>query len=308
MNQWLKNAEAADALAVDVRTIKRWMNCPAKREALGAVRYGNQWRIPRPIEIGHWEVSVRRNFKDLGTELRSSSERSFEKLGKDFARYELEAHRLWLAAYMQVLQRHDTTQEHRDGILRLWQTACEILGKQPRGTEVDTLKSEFPGQLRARSFSELRICAIMQYWPEERLLKKVRDDAHTTQQLEAIRRRLDIMQAVSELEQNGQEPTAENLRPLIHKNIMEHINDKREKLPGIVVQNPRSEELHAITLASVCDQIQAKEPPLVCIDFRQPQKGLTLRTFRNRHPLRKSPQREIIAMVYGARDRLPGFR
>jgi hypothetical protein len=304
-NRWLKNVEAAEALTVSVRTVKGWMKCPAKREALGAVRAGKQWRIPRPDEMWHWEDSVRRNFKDLGIELKDSWESGWEKLGKEFARYELESYRLWLAAYMNVLQRDNITQEARDGILLLWQTACKILGKQPKGTEVDTLKSEFPDQLRSRNFSEERIRAIMQYWPEDRLFKKVRD-ASTLKQLEAIRRPLDTLQATRDLEQNGQKPTAKNLRPLFHKNIMEHINDTRDELPGIVVKNPTGEEMHLYTMASVQDQMTGKTPPLVTFDLREPQNGLALRTFRKRHPLKKSPQREIVAEVYGVRDSIPG--
>src|SRR5664280_260153 len=87
---------------------------------------------------------------------------------------------------------------------------------------------------------------------------------------------------------------------------MEHMNDTPENLPGIVVKNPTPEELRRLTMASVCDQIQGKQPPLVSIDFRQPQTGLALRTFRKRHPLRKPPQREIIITVYGTRDSIHG--
>jgi excisionase family DNA binding protein len=49
--QWLKNAKAAKLLGVGERTIKRWMKNPALQKALGAVRHGKQWRIPRPAGI-----------------------------------------------------------------------------------------------------------------------------------------------------------------------------------------------------------------------------------------------------------------
>lgn len=305
MSQWLKHTEAAAALAVDVRTIKRWMKCPAKRAALGAVRHGEQWRIPRPAEIWHWDVGARRNLKDLGVELKASWERDLEKLGKESARYELESLRLWLAAYIKALQRDNITQAARDEILLLLHAGRELLSKQPSGTEMSRLKSAFPGQLRAQGFSEGRIRTIMSYWPNESHFRRVRA-AHTLKQLEAIRRGVDVAQAANKCEQQRNTPTAENLRPLFHKNTMEHMNDTPENLPGIVVKNPTPEELRRLTMASVCDQSQGKQPPRVSIDFRQPQKGLALRTFRKRHPLRKPPQRGIIAAVYGARDSIPG--
>jgi hypothetical protein len=146
----------------------------------------------------------------------------------------------------------------------------------------------------------------MQYWPEGRLFKNVRE-ARTRKQLEAIRRPLDTLQAARDLKQNGQIPTAENLRPLFHKNIMEHINDTRDELPGIVVKNPTGEEMGLYTMASVQDQMMGKSPPLVTFDLRAPQNGLRLRTFRNRHPLKHPQQRQIVATVYGVRDSIPSI-
>lgn len=305
MKQWLTNAKAAELLIVSERTIKRWMTRPIARNALGAVRQGKQWRIPLVNDGSTWEIHADHRLRTAGVLLKPLWERDLEKRGKESARYELESYRLWLAAYLTVLQRENITQEARDGILLLWRTARKILDKLPRGTEVATLKSEFPNQLRSRNFSEERIHAVMRYWPEVRHFKKVRD-AHTQDQLETIHKRLDILQATRDLEQNGRKPTAENLRPLLHKNIMEHINDTREKLPGIVVKNPTEEEMRLYTMASVQDQIMGKTPPLVTFDLRAPQNGLRLRTFRHRHPLKQSPQKEIVAMVYGVRESIPG--
>ena len=326
---FLKHAEAAGALAVDVRTIERWLARQETREALGAVRQGKRWCIPRPESLFAWESQTRERLKKLGICPPKAWERELEQLDKECDRYLLESYRLWLAAYMKVLGRGSITQEARDAILLLWQVACELLGPLPRHEmEVDKLKRQFPARLLARRFDKVlaatRFCsakepvifrliiavlldvhAVMRYWPGEKHFKHVRA-AYTLDKLEEIRGSVDFQQAVRELEQIGQKPTAENVRPLLHKDFLAHINDTREKLPGIVVKNPTSEELQNLTLASFCSQNAGKNWPLVTLDFRQPQDGLTLRTFRRRHPLRQQQQRDIVNAVYGVRDSLPG--
>jgi hypothetical protein len=49
-----------------------------------------------------------------------------------------------------------------------------------------------------------------------------------------------------------------------------------------------------------------QKPTPSFVDLRKPQNGLALRTFRKRHPLRKSPQREIINSIRGALANVPG--
>jgi hypothetical protein len=336
MKRWLKNAKAAELLGVSARTIKNWMNCPPLREALLAVRHGKQWKIPRPeYEMG-WEWQTRRRLEEAGIHLKPSWEQELETVSKECDRYLPESYLLWLAAHLQLLKREIITDEDIGGVLSLWQSACEILKSLPEGTEVDKLKSQFSESLRARNFSNKNIRSIMSYWPDEFCFKKVRA-ARTWKELEKIRRGMDVAQAVKVCKQQGKKPTAENLRPLLHPDIMTHINDTREKLPGLVVQNPTPEQLQGIFLADLERQIlrtstgrsssaapgapspgprawssvgadTSRRPkgPLICIDYREPQEGLALRTFRNRHPLRQSPQREIVATVYGARDNIPG--
>jgi hypothetical protein len=333
MSEWLKNCAAAQVLGVDVRTIKRWMKSPSKRAALGVVRHGKQWRIPRPTQIWHWDFGVRRNFKHLGIRLKAHWERGLETLGKDFAKFELESYRLWLASHLQLsAEREKITDEDITCILLLWQTACKLLGSLPESTRVNTIKSRFPEQLRIRSLSEDEIGTVMQYWPKDDYLVRVRA-ARTLKQLERIRRGQDTLQAARELEGKGEKPTAENLRPLFHKSIMEHINDTREKLPPGTIQAHKPEDLPLVIAADVLNQMHGgpqrriiegrdaqgrtfaviqttnlpgQEAALGFVDLRQPQNGLALRTFRERHPLRKSPQLDIIATIRGARVSIPG--
>ncbi|MGO8926405.1 MAG: helix-turn-helix domain-containing protein [Limisphaerales bacterium] len=302
--QWLKNAEAAEALAVSERTIKHWMARPETREALGAVRHGKQRRIPRPDKLDHWCNDTRRRLVKLGIQLRPACERALERIGKRNARLYLESCRLWVAATMKALGRRDLTENARDAVILLWQVAHEILDPLPRDEmEVDKLKPQFLKHLRARPLSEERVNSVMSYWPEKEYFKQV-CAAHTLKELEAIRRKLDYAQAICKLQQSGQKPTAELARPLVHEDIMAHINDTGEKLPGRVFKPETSHDLRRIVEASV--YLTNQQRAGMIIDLRKPQDGLPLRTFRRHHPVRKSPHREIVAAVYGAADSIPG--
>jgi hypothetical protein len=304
--QWLKNGEAAEALGVSERTIKHWMLRPEMREALGAVRHGKQCRIPRPDILDHWSSDTRWRLKKLGIQLTPVWERGLKHIGKRNDRHYLESCRLWVAATMKALEHGDLTANAKDAVILLWQAASEILEPLPLyEMQADRLESQFRDHLLARPLSAERVNSVMSYWPGKEHFKQVQA-AHRLKELEAIRRRLDYAQAVRELEQSGRESTGALVRPLLHEDVMAHINDTCDELPGIVIKNSKPKELHTLTMASVCNQIQGKQPPRVSIDFRQPQKGLALRTFRKRHPLRKSPQREIITTVYGIRDSIPG--
>jgi len=326
--QWLKNAKIAELLRVDVRTIKRWIKTPATRNALGAVRHGQQFRIPRPADEWIWDMETRRHLKEAGIDLKPSWEKGLEKLGKTFARYKLETYRLWLAAYLQVsVKSEGVTQEDITAILFLWQTACKILELLPKGTEVDKLKSQFPELLQARNFSEDQIRSIMSYWPEQNNFKRVRD-AHTLKQLEKIRRGADTTQAIKTCKNLGRKPTAKNQRPLLHKDLMTHINDTREEMPLGTAKTNTPKELRLAVEAdywqkrnsvqselnkcffTAGNSVETKQtnalPGLPVIDLRQPQDGLSLRTFRNRHPMKKSPQKEIIEAIYDVQNSIPG--
>ena len=137
---------------------------------------------------------------------------------------------------------------------------------------MDKLKNEFPRQL-------------WRYWPAPCDFEDVRI-AYALQELEQIRRRLDFLQAVRTLRQQhvqvrtgrkrGKPPTAENLRPLLHTDVLAHINDNGQELFPEVV------------------------------DCRQPQRGLTVYEFRKRYQLKQEPWKSIIAEVYGIRGSVPG--
>jgi hypothetical protein len=301
--QWLKNAEAAKALAVSERRIKHWTARPETCEALGAVRHGKQCRIPRPDNLDHWCNDTRWRLGKLGIQLKPAWERDLKKIEKRNTRLYLESCCLWVAATMKALGRRDLTENARDAVILLWQVASQILDPLPRHEmEVDRLKPQFRTHLRARPLSEERVNSVMSYWPEKEHFKQVRA-AHTLKELEAIRRKLDYAQAICKLQQSGQKPTAELVRPLVHEDIMAHINDTGEKLPGRVFKPETPHDLRRIVEASVylTDQQRAG----MVIDLRKPQDGLPLRTFRRHHPVRKSPHREIVAEVYGAGDSIP---
>jgi hypothetical protein len=276
MKRWLQNAEAAEALAVDVRTIKRWMRSAATQAALLAVQHGKQWRIPRPNNLDVWEFETRARLKTLGLTVKDAWERRLEQIGKECGRYYLESCRLWLAASAKAAEQEDISQEARDQILMLWQAANEILTPLPRHEmEVDKLRVDFLAALKSRGLRTQEIEAVMSRWPDERHFKLVRS-AHTLDALETIRRALDYTQAVCELKRAQKKPTEQNLRALLHADITAHINDTREKLPSGV------------------------------IDFRQPQDGLKRHTARKRYRKNSANQKKIVAAVYGIRDSLPG--
>jgi len=308
MKQWLSYAQAAALLGVTSRTVKHWTTRPVARDALGVVRHGRQWRIPRPDDETKWEMHTRRRLKSAGVSLKPVWELQLEKLGKQSDRYLVESYRLWLAAYVKALEQGRVTQTARENMLLLWKTACEILDPPTplRRYEMDVkkLKSHFPPKLRER---DLPVKTIMHYWPSERHFRPLRA-AHTLADLEKIRRELDFWQAYRDEFRRGRsrEPTVENLCRLLHKDLMTHINDTRDKPPDgfTIVNNPEPEEMHMMTLASVQDQSQRKLPPRILVNFRQPQNGISLRTFRTRYP--RARRQPIIAKVRRILSTPPG--
>src|SRR5439155_900199 len=151
----------------------------------------------------------------------------------------------------------------------------------------------FAGRLRQRFLSKARVRHVMRYWPNRKSFTHVRA-LHTLGDMEKFRRKLDYTQAVRDLEHQGIKPTAEKIRPLLHKNMMTHINDTPEQLPANVVKHPTPKQMHAISMASVYDQLAGKTPPLVVLDLRKPQDGLARRTVQKRPPQKQHPQKKII--------------
>jgi len=305
--KWLKNAEAAERLAVDARTIKRWMLNPSTREALSGVQHGKQYRIPRPENLAQWEFEARQRLEDLGITLKQPWQRDLEKLGKKCDRYLLESYRLWLAAWMTQLERDRITEEARDAFSLLWCVSCDILSPLPKTEmEVDKLRGKFLAAFMKRGLSNEECHRVMSYWPEKAQFDLMRA-AHTLAALEAIRRKVDYAEAVRELEHRGEKPTAENILPLLHKDFAAHINGTREALPGRVVKAESHEQLRRMTAESVDNQIAREERgPLITIDFRQPQVGRKLRTYRKLYPAKQKPLRKIVAQVYRSSPNVPG--
>jgi excisionase family DNA binding protein len=301
--RWLKFAKAAELLGVSMRTVKRWIEQQETRDALLAVRHGAQWRIPYPDNLDDWRSHTRWRLKKLGVQFEPDWKRELRKIAKnENGSTVIESRRLWLAAYAKALSRGRITQKVRAGIEVLRQISCKILGDS-RDSEMDLekLKSRFPPAIRARGLS---VKSIMRYWPKTQHFQRLRN-AHIQADFEKIRLELDSLQGRRDerRRQRGNEPTAENLRPLCHKNILAHINDTRETLPGIVVKNPTPAELQRIIIGSIYAHMHGKKPLPSSLDFRQPQNGLKLRTFRNLHPV--SPQKKSIAMVHGILDSNP---
>jgi hypothetical protein len=323
---WLKNAEAANVLAVSVRTLKAWMRDPAKREALGAVRHGKQWKIPRPENLLRWETETRERLSGLGVCLTDPLVRDFKKLGRHYDIYHLEFVRLFIGACLKAASRGPITQNDKDRILDLWHDALTGLaplaerGKRevkPSGAEIeqhmDNLKSGLPVEL-------------LPYWPDDRLWEKLRA-ARTLKALERIRQRLDFSQALSQTKHIGQDPTAENVRPRLHKDVTAHINDTGEQLPSnITVKAHTPEELRCIAERDYVVQLavprriterrdaegrtiaEIEIPPghHAFVDMRQPQEGIPLRTFRKRFPKKGGEQRQIEIAVFDIRENVPG--
>src|SRR5438552_923951 len=119
-SKWLKNSEAAEALAVDVRTIKRWTRDRAKRAAILAVRHGKQWRIQRPSDLRHWVIETRRRLERLGILLGPAWKRNLKRAAKQTSRYLPEVFRLYLAASAKALSRGRITAKAKLGIDLLW--------------------------------------------------------------------------------------------------------------------------------------------------------------------------------------------
>jgi hypothetical protein len=294
--KWLKNAEIAEVLGRNARTVKRWLSRQQTREVLGAIRNGKQWRIPRPGNLEHWYGETRQRLVGAGVRpklhRKSALEKMFSSL-KRFARTKsrdlLERYRFRLACELAVVTAGPITPQDKLAFDQLWRASEKV--KTRRG---------IPAELSKTGLSAKEIREVMSRLPKKKQLAEF-DRVRTLDELEPIRQRIDFTQAVRILEERGQKPTAANIGPLLHRDIIAHMNDTGEELPGIVVRAQSTEQLRKITLASVCDYVRGKTPPLLALDFRQPQPGTARRTVQTRHPLKQQTQREIVGSVYGIR-------
>lgn len=260
-DRWFAFTEAARPLGVTPRAIKRWMRLPARRQALLAVRHGKQWRIPHPTNVDLWERETRARLHAVGVSLKPAWEPALVRLARKNAPYWVETQRLYLAASAKPLLRGRITPKTKEAIDELCQKALEILRHKKQRFGLEEHKRSFPRRL-------------WRYWPKPEHFASV-CDANTRKSIEKQRRRLDFLRALRAIRRRGKEPTAENLRPLLHLDWLADINDTKEKLP------PGT------------------------IDFRQPQPGISRREFRRRYPLKKACWRGIIAQVYGVRATIP---
>lgn len=281
------------------------MRSPAKRGALGAVRHKTQWRIPLPANVDLWEVQTREHLTKAGIKLKPAWARDLERLGQEYDRCMLQVSRLWLAAYRQLLRQGLTvTQEAKDSIILLSQIATELLKPLSRyKMDVEQLKSDFPTRLRLRGLSSEEVHVVMRYWPGREHFRLVAN-LRTRADVETVRRQIDYALAAQKLEREGWKPTADNLKPLLHHNMTSQINDSPEQLPGVIVKPQNHEQLRRLVNAAVCDNFANRKSPDVTLDFRKPQAGLSLRTFRDRFP--KKQKQNIIGTVYRAETTVPG--
>lgn len=219
--QWLKNAEAAELLAVDVRTIKRWMSRHGTRAALLAVQHGKQWRIPRPENLDFWESETRARLNALGITLRETWERDLERLAKEFRPYWPEFRRLYLAVCAKALSLGRITMKAKLGVDLLCHAALEIMEREKVRFGVEALKRKVPRH-------------HWRYWPRQCDFEAIKD-THTRRDIEVERRRLDFVRAVRILRRSHKKPTAENLCPLLHQDWLADFNATKEVLPSGVI-------------------------------------------------------------------------
>lgn len=283
----MKNGEAAELLGVNVRTLKRWMGRPDIRKALSAVQHRKQHRIPRPDNLPLWERRTRERLKLLGVHLKDPVARELDEIGQKWNVFLLETYRLYLAAWTKAVRLALATgasigQETKDRILDLWQLAENNLAAQVYRAGRKAQPSE--AQIRKR-IDDLEFelpAALITYWPDKQDWPSDRA-ARTLKGLEEIREGIDYTQAIYKAKQGERKEmehtTGEFLRLMLHRDIMEQINDTGVKMPQGGVN-----------------------------DMRAPQTGVKLRTFRTRYPRKGKKglrQAQILAAVYGIQEAPP---
>jgi hypothetical protein len=311
------------------------MACPAKREALGAVRHGRQWRIPYPADFKAWTSRVSERLNALGTHLRDPWTHDWQKFARKNALYLPEAYRLYIAALITASARmKGAIYETKAAAADLFDTALRHLTalegkKRPSTSEIEARLDGLKPTISAR---------LLHYWPDEQVFKQVRAK-RTLRALESVRQWLDAAQAVYQAEQGRQKPTADNVRPFLHRNL-KHINDTGEKLPQTTDKGKRlppgcialARSARELRRQSIRDALIQRSAPLrgtvsrdelgrtvahikaglssgqcIAVDTREPQEGIPLRTFRNRHPKGHPQWREIVNAIYGVRQSFPGI-
>jgi len=269
---WMTYPEAAGALGVDVRTIKRWMGVEKMRTVLGAVRQGKQWRILRPVSVGAWAARVREaqsRTLDWGEQLR----RKVLAVAKQKPEQRVECLRLWLACWAKAVKHEDMLAEANEAIALLFEVAWDILQSAP-GCKCSQLKRQFTAELQSRGAPEHIIKRVMGYWPDAAHFARVNN--LSPERMETIRQGIDYALAQKEAKRLGLKQTNENLCQFLHLNLRLHINDTGEKLPE------------------------------GCIDRREPQKGLAIRTVKKRHSRKRGEAKRIGGIVNGALTTIPG--
>jgi hypothetical protein len=267
--RFMKNAQAAVLLGVDVRTIRRWLRNPALREALGAVvsNTGKKYRILLPDDPNAWAARARHRLNALGRHLKEPLERELERVCREQGPILVETGRLYLAAWLKALQKAaevepiPITQATKDRILQLWLLANSRLAQCDSATGKTPIERDLRRRL-ADLKSELPE-RLLPYWPGEEHFQQVWA-ADKAKDLEAIRLRIDftvgVLRARQTEKKEAAHSTAKHLFPLLHRDITHQINDTGEDLahnyfeqtgkeppPGFILKAPTTVELRKIS-------------------------------------------------------------
>lgn len=268
--RWILHTQAANALGVTTRQIKRWMRRADARGALLAVRDGHRWRTPWPEDISWeeadgthrvveanvqtWEFQVRRRLAAIGITPPRAWERELDRRAKLDKRRHRDVHHVYVAACNRAVSRGRVTRKAKLGIDVVCAAARETLRHKPTWCTIEDLKLPVARQ-------------ILRYWPRRADFACL-PSSYTMKMIEQNRQTVDFERAVRHLRRRNKPPTAHNLRPLLHRDFMADFNDTKERLPAGT------------------------------IDFRQPQTGISNHEFKQRYPLRQRKWRKIITRVY----------
>jgi hypothetical protein len=199
LDRWLKQCEAARALHVTPRTIKRWLAQPDRREKLGAERHGKRWRIPRPASVTAWAVEV--EYALFG----------FGRFDRALGRIARQSGRLWQKWVARVLlgamaeaaagTRRKTWSKEGQGALVMLFNHCQA------ATNEDQARASLPKRLK-------------RWWPKQL------SPTFTTSSWELERRKSDFIAALGRWRRTSDSPPyAKDLLPLVHRDWIDQIND-----------------------------------------------------------------------------------
>ena len=255
--EWLTQRKAASELGITRRQLKRWLSDTNKRDILGAVRKGKQWRIRRPKDLGFWAARVRCQIRDLGNapgarlpgrqrKVKAEGEEPVRRRGLDDSIDQLAKRSpwpKWVARWMVAALAQAGSAKGRIG----WNKATR------RGlVELYIHCSEYDDESKAEENLPRQ---LRRYWPKRFF------EEYTEKEWESKRREIDYVTALRILRRRSSTPpNAEKMLPLLHRDWRDQIN----------------------AWGREADEKQLKSVKI--IDLRTLTKGISLRTFRNRYP------------------------